>query len=137
METAFPKAGAVCYLRMRLRIATDLKGQNTLRERSTVVSLRLLSIRLLRIRVSCAKRSFISCKWLKPQDHVAVYGLTTELLVLHDFTRDSSDLVAAANKFSPKELAAFDATHTPDIDLASLGADLTALGQAAELVEQC
>src|ERR1017187_9522630 len=60
---------------------------------------------------------------LKPQDHVAVYGLTTQLLILHDFTRDSADLVAAANKFSPKELAAFDATHTPDIDLVSLGAD--------------
>ena len=62
---------------------------------------------------------------LKPQDHVAVYGLTTQLLILHDFTRDSADLVAAANKFSPKELAAYDATHTPDIDLASLGADTT------------
>ena len=60
---------------------------------------------------------------LKPQDHVAVYGLTTQLLILHDFTRDSADLVAAANRYSPKELAAFDATHTPDIDLASLGAD--------------
>lgn len=60
---------------------------------------------------------------LKPQDHVAVYGLTTQLLILHDFTRDSADLVAAANKFSPKELASFDATHTPEIDLVSLGAD--------------
>jgi VWFA-related protein len=65
---------------------------------------------------------------LKPQDHVAVYGLTTQLLILHDFTRDSADLVAAANKFSPKELAAFDATHTPDIDLVSLGADPKAWG---------
>ena len=60
---------------------------------------------------------------LKPQDHVAVYGLTTQLLILHDFTRDSADLVAAASHFSPKELAAFDATHTPEIDLVSLGAD--------------
>ena len=60
---------------------------------------------------------------LKPQDHVAVYGLTTQLLILHDFTRDSADLVAAASHLSPKELAAFDASHTPDIDLVSLGAD--------------
>jgi VWFA-related protein len=60
---------------------------------------------------------------LKPQDHVAVYGLTSQLLVLHEFTRDSSDLVAAAQRFSPKELAAFDATHVPDIDLVSLGVD--------------
>jgi VWFA-related protein len=60
---------------------------------------------------------------LKPQDHVAVYGLATQLLVLHEFTRDSADLVAAANKFSPKELAAFDASHTPLLDLVTLGAD--------------
>lgn len=65
---------------------------------------------------------------LKPQDHVAVYGLTTQLLILHDFTRDSADLVAAASHFSPKELAAFDATHTPEIDLVSLGADPIAWG---------
>ena len=60
---------------------------------------------------------------LKPQDHVAVYGLTTELLILHDFTRDSGDLVAAASHFSPNELAAFDASHTPPLDLVTLGAD--------------
>jgi VWFA-related protein len=60
---------------------------------------------------------------LKPQDHVAVYGLTSQLFVLHEFTRDSSDLVAAAQHFTPKELAAFDATHVPDIDLVSLGGD--------------
>jgi VWFA-related protein len=62
-------------------------------------------------------------KELKPQDHVAVYGLTTQLLILHEFTRDSADLVAAAQKFSPKELAAYDAAHTPNIDLLSLGSD--------------
>ena len=60
---------------------------------------------------------------LKPQDHVAVYGLTTQLFRLHEFTRDSADLVAAAEKFTPRELAAYDSTHTPDIDLVSLGAD--------------
>jgi VWFA-related protein len=60
---------------------------------------------------------------LKPQDRVAVYGLTTQLFVLHEFTRDASDLVAAAQQFSPKELAQFDSSHTPMVDLASLGAD--------------
>jgi VWFA-related protein len=60
---------------------------------------------------------------LKPQDHVAVYGLTQQLFILHEFTRDASDLVAAAQKFTPQELAAFDASHTPDIDLVSLGGD--------------
>jgi VWFA-related protein len=60
---------------------------------------------------------------VQTQDHVAVYGLTTQLFVLHEFTRDSGDLVAAAHRFAPKELAAFDASHTPNVDLVSLGAD--------------
>jgi len=60
---------------------------------------------------------------VQPQDHVAVYGLTTQLFILHEFTRDSADLVAAAHHFAPKELAAFDGSHTPNVDLVSLGAD--------------
>lgn len=60
---------------------------------------------------------------LKPQDHIAVYGLTNQLFILHEFTRDAADLVAAVQKLSPQELAAFDSTHTPPLDLVSLGAD--------------
>src|SRR5271170_2802232 len=43
---------------------------------------------------------------LKPQDHVAVYALTSQILILHDFTQDASALVDAVNRFTPKELAA-------------------------------
>ena len=60
---------------------------------------------------------------LKPQDHVALYALTTELLVLHDFTQDDSALVTAVGHYAPKELAAFDASNTPPVNLISLGAD--------------
>ena len=60
---------------------------------------------------------------LKPQDHVALYALTTELLVLHDFTQDDSALVTAVGHYTPKELAAFDASNTPPVNLISLGAD--------------
>ncbi len=60
---------------------------------------------------------------LKPQDHVALYALTTELLVLHDFTQDDSALVSAVGHYTPKELAAFDASNTPPVNLVSLGAD--------------
>ncbi len=60
---------------------------------------------------------------VKPQDHVALYALTNELLILHDFTRDASALVEGASQFSPKELAAFDASNTPPIDLVHLGSD--------------
>ena len=54
---------------------------------------------------------------LKPQDHVAIYALTTKLLILHDFAQDSTALVNAVNQFTPKETAAFDASNTPFIDL--------------------
>ena len=52
-------------------------------------------------------------KNLKPQDHVAVYGLTTELLLLHEFTQDASSLVEAASQFRPKEQALYNASN-PD-----------------------
>jgi VWFA-related protein len=62
-------------------------------------------------------------KTLKPQDHVAIYGLTTQLVVLHEFTQDASALVAAVKQFRPLEMQAYDASHPADIDLVSLGAD--------------
>jgi len=62
-------------------------------------------------------------KTVKAQDHVALYALTTQLLILHDFTQDASALVEGASRFTPKELAAFDASTTPEIDLVHLGGD--------------
>jgi hypothetical protein len=59
-------------------------------------------------------------KNLKPQDHVAIYALTTKLLLLHEFTQDSAALVDAANKFKPKELAAYDASNTESFDVPGL-----------------
>jgi len=59
-------------------------------------------------------------KTLKPQDHVAIYALTTKLLLLHEFTQDSSALVNAANQFKPKELAAYDASNTESFDVPGL-----------------
>jgi VWFA-related protein len=60
---------------------------------------------------------------LKPQDHVAVYALTTNLIILHDFTHNVSALVNAVSRFTPKELAAFDASTSKAIDFAGLTGD--------------
>jgi len=60
---------------------------------------------------------------LQPQDHVAVYALTTQLLILHEFTQDSSALVDAVSHFTPKELAAFDASHPEFFDVPALHDD--------------
>jgi VWFA-related protein len=57
---------------------------------------------------------------LKPQDHVAMYALTNNLIVLHDFTQDSSALVTALSRFSPRELAAYDASTSQAIDFYSI-----------------
>jgi VWFA-related protein len=48
---------------------------------------------------------------VKPQDHVAIFALTTDLLALHDFTEDAAALASSVNRFSPRLLAAFDASH--------------------------
>jgi VWFA-related protein len=62
-------------------------------------------------------------KALKPQDHVAIYALTTQLLLLHEFTQDSAALVNAANQFKPKDLAAYDASHPMSYDVPALASD--------------
>jgi len=54
---------------------------------------------------------------LKSQDHVAVYALTSQLLILHDFTQDNSALVEAVNKFAPKEQTAFDGSLATKLSL--------------------
>src|SRR5271165_3082974 len=53
---------------------------------------------------------------MKPQDHIALYALTTKLLILHDFTQDSAALVNAVGRFTPKESAAFDASNAGMVD---------------------
>ena len=60
---------------------------------------------------------------LKPQDHVAVYGLTSQLLLLHDFTQDASALAEAASKFKPRETAAHDASEPDYFDAPALDND--------------
>jgi VWFA-related protein len=49
---------------------------------------------------------------IRPQDHVAIYVLGSSLLQIHDFTTDSSALVAAVNKSHQESSANLD-IHTP------------------------
>lgn len=65
---------------------------------------------------------------LKPQDHVAIYGLTTQLLVLHEFTVDTAALVSAASHFAPNESGTYDASHTDTVDLVGMTGDPDWLG---------
>ena len=60
---------------------------------------------------------------IKPQDHVAIYALTNNLIILHDFTQDVAALVDAVSRFTPKEIAAFDASTSQAIDFAGLSGD--------------
>jgi VWFA-related protein len=60
---------------------------------------------------------------VNPHDHVALYALTTSLVVLHDFTRDVSALANAASHFTPKEIAAFDASTSQPIDFQAATGD--------------
>jgi VWFA-related protein len=73
---------------------------------------------------------------LKAQDHVAIYALTSQLLVLHDFTQDDSALVESVAKFAPKEQTVFDQSFATRITFVgpSTGANgpWQNLGQALE-----
>jgi VWFA-related protein len=59
----------------------------------------------------------------KPQDHVAIFALTTDLLLLHGFTEDAAALTSAVDRFSPRLLAAFDASHPTDFHVPGLAND--------------
>lgn len=59
----------------------------------------------------------------KPQDHVAIFALTTDLLLLHGFTEDAAALSSSVDRFSPRLLAAFDASHPPDFHVSALADD--------------
>ena len=59
----------------------------------------------------------------QPQDHVAVYGLANELLILHDFTKDASVLVEAARQFKPRESALHDGSNPAYFNVPALAGD--------------
>jgi VWFA-related protein len=60
---------------------------------------------------------------LRPQDHVAVYALTRNLLILQDFTSDSSLLVKAVNQFAPREQVDYDASNPQELHSAALAGE--------------
>ncbi len=53
---------------------------------------------------------------LRPQDRVAIYGLSTRLFVLHDFTSDVHALVAALQKSKNTESFQLHASDIQDSD---------------------
>jgi VWFA-related protein len=62
-------------------------------------------------------------KTVKPQDRVAIFALTTELVPLHDFTDDATALASSVSRFSPRLLAAFDASHPEDFHVSAMAGD--------------
>jgi VWFA-related protein len=62
-------------------------------------------------------------KSVKPQDRVAIFALSTHLLALHDFTQDAASLHSSVERFSPRLLAAFDASHPDNFHVPALAND--------------
>lgn len=60
---------------------------------------------------------------MKPQDRVAIFALTNDLVVLHDFSEDAESLRNSVERFSPRLLAAFDASHPDDFHVPALAGD--------------
>lgn len=53
---------------------------------------------------------------LHPQDHVAIYVLTTKIVVLNEFTQDASSLLHAIEQFSGHSSAPQDSAKTPETE---------------------
>jgi VWFA-related protein len=95
----------------------DLKGQD--QAAVTVVLFDLLNTAFQD--QSQVRRQVIGfLKSLKPQDHVAIYGLTTQLLLLHEFTQDASALVEAVNKLNLRTSAAYDVSNPEYVHVSAL-----------------
>jgi VWFA-related protein len=62
-------------------------------------------------------------KTFHPQDHVAIFALTNDLVLLHGFTEDVAALANSVNRFSPQLLAAFDASHPTNFNVSALSSD--------------
>jgi hypothetical protein len=54
---------------------------------------------------------------------VAIFALTTDLLLLHGFTEDAAALSNSVDRFSPRLLAAFDASYPTDFHVSGLEND--------------
>jgi VWFA-related protein len=58
---------------------------------------------------------------LQPQDHIAVYALTTKLEILHDFTQDTSVLIAAVARYKGLPSGQLSASENPQADMNRVG----------------
>jgi VWFA-related protein len=56
---------------------------------------------------------------LQPQDHVAIYLLTTQLTVLNEFTQDASSLLRAIERFGGYTSATLNASNPEPLDRSS------------------
>ncbi|MGC1580395.1 MAG: VWA domain-containing protein [Candidatus Acidiferrales bacterium] len=60
---------------------------------------------------------------IQPQDHVAIFALTSDLLVLHTFSDDSVALANSVSRFSPQLIEAFDTSHPGQFHAPALSND--------------
>ncbi len=60
---------------------------------------------------------------IRPQDHVAIFALTSDLFVLHSFSDDSAALANSVNRFSPQLTAAFASSHSGKLNVPALAND--------------
>ncbi len=56
-------------------------------------------------------------KQLQPQDHVAIYGLTTGLKIVHEFTQDINSLLRALEQYKGQSSAHLDASTPEPVSL--------------------
>src|SRR5713101_9414699 len=66
---------------------------------------------------ACARQQVVKfLRQLKPEDHVAIYLLTTKLTILNEFTQDSSALLRAIDRFEGYTSAPLSASNPEPLD---------------------
>ena len=62
---------------------------------------------------------------LHPEDHAAIYLLTTKLQVLHEFTQDTKELLAALERFHGRSSAFLEPATSSSMDPSAIASDLS------------
>lgn len=73
---------------------------------------------------------------LHPEDHAAIYLLTTKLQVLHEFTQDTKELLAALEHFHGRSSALLDSATPSPLDPNAIASDLSDASDAMDSIQR-
>lgn len=86
--------------------------------------------------VYARKRIIQFLETLHPEDHAAIYLLTTKVEVLHEFTQDTKELLAALERFHGRSSALLDVATSNSMEPRAIASDLPVKPDAMNAMQQ-